>query len=699
MTDGSAIPETNPAPSEPARRALTALAVGAVGVFAAVLGVRTLTTPDLGYHLAYGDHQLDTGRIVDSGLFVYTNTPAPRPPRDAPGPGCWYDGTGTYRFANANWLSQLLMAAVHRAAGLSGLSVLLAVLVAAILAVGVVTMRRLGLPWLWIAAGTGLTAMVAYERFLLRPEVFGYLVLAGQLCLLIRGRPGWRAAAALVALQLLLVNLHSYFFLGLALTGAALGEAVLRRLWRRLRGPGEANGADRAAARLALVLAAQLAVSFVNPWTWRLVLLPIETLLFLRKHDIAGAASPIEGHPWAIIGEFFRPFAGQIFADRKATGAYCVLLALAAVGVAAAAVRRRWAHVLLIAGMTGVSLSMRRNIAPAALLITPPALAACRELLARIRRVRRAAAWAGMAAAAAIALTAAWGCAAVVTQGFYRNERLSVRFGLGPTRCVMPLGPAEWISRHEPAGRLWTGYNVSSNLHYFTRPHREVPILTNTWASPPANMRRVLDCMIGRLALADAPGGADCQIVALQVNPPLDPRYRPLHRRLLDDPNWALVCLDAAHVVFLRADGENAALARRAAITPQSLSVDLPGFVAGLRRLDPAGGHAVYLGAYTLSNLGWYTQAVDVFREVLDEDPYPHRVWTQIGWCLARRGTRRMLAQPRDFRGINDWREARRCFRQALRLRPGYRQAEVNLRLVEQQLADEPRGVIYKDLF
>ncbi|MGB2822874.1 MAG: hypothetical protein WBF17_17965, partial [Phycisphaerae bacterium] len=507
---------------------------------------------------------------------------------------------------------------------------------------------------------------------------------------------GWRRVGALIVLQGVLVNLHSYFLLGIGLTGAVLAEQVLRWLWHRLRGTpggGDAAAGRRNAARLGIVLLGQIGVCFLNPWTWRLAVLPFQTLAFMQKHDIAGSQDPITGHPWAIIGEFFRPFA-PVFAHSKATYAYYVLLGLAAAGAVAAAIRRRWAHVLIIAAMTAVSLFMRRNIASAALLITPAALAACCDLLAEMRRRFRVPALGGLTvgAAVAVALAGAYGCFSVLTQRFYRDERLSVRFGLGPTRSIVPIGPAEWINENRPTGRLWTDYNSSSNLHYFTRPHRPVPVLTNTWAYPPGVMRQALDYAIGRRPFSEQ---ADCQIVVLQVMPKIHPAYTPLGRQLAGDPNWSLVRLDAAHAVFLRSDGENAELARRWAITPRGLGLRIEEFVGELRRLDPIPSHAAYLGGYALANLGWYTQAAAVFRKVLPEDPYPHRVWNQIGWCLRQRGTVRMFQSPPDYRGKQDWHEARRCFLRSLQLKGDYEDARTNLRLIDEQIAAEKAGRLY----
>ena len=688
------------------RRALTASAVTLACAFFVLLGVRTLSTPDLGYHLAYGEHFLDTGRIVDDSLGLYPTIPPEKAKYDLP-PGAWIDASGSYRFPNANWLSQVVLALVHRGAGVKGLSVLLAVLVAGLAAAGLVALRRLGAGGLGMAAGLVLMAMVAYERFLLRPELFGYLVLAWQLCLLNPparageddgAGPSWPAVAGLIVLQALLVNLHSYFLLGLGLTGAAAAAHLGRFLWGRLRKPRDERGDEgfrQRGVRLGAAMGGQVLVCFLNPWTWRLAVLPIQTLRFMSRHRIAGAEAVDTGHPWAIIGEFFRPFAWGVFEHSRASYAYGVLLGVAGLGLVAALTRRRWAHALTIAGMAAVSLTMRRNIAPAAILLTPLAVAACGAAATALRRrmALRPHPAVGLTAAGLLAAAGLYGVFSVVTHRFYRDERRAIRFGLGVTPTVIPVGAAAWISDHHPAGRVWTDYNCSSNLHYFTQPHRPVPVLTNTWAYAPDVMRLVLDCSLGRTAFGPVAESYGCKVVVLQM----DRTSIALGRELVADPNWSLVYLGALHVVFLRADGENAALAGRFAITPRTL--DVPAYIERLRRMDPVGSYSIYLGGFTLAHLGWDAQAIEVIGHVLREygdDPYRHRLWNMMGTCYARRGTLRMLRQPPDFRGKQDWHEARNCFLQAMKARPDYPPAQRNLAEVERQIADEKRGILYQ---
>ena len=121
-----------------------------------VLAIRPVASFDIGYHLAYGDHFLRTGRIVQSGRFgIYTPLDAKILADPAQwGPGCRFDArTGEYRFVNANWLSQIVFAVTHRLGGMTGLCVLRAALIMATFAVIARTMRRAGVAWAWIAGG------------------------------------------------------------------------------------------------------------------------------------------------------------------------------------------------------------------------------------------------------------------------------------------------------------------------------------------------------------------------------------------------------------------------------------------------------------------------------------------------------------------------------------------------------------------
>jgi len=651
---------------------VTALAVASSFTLAVLLGVRPLSSPDLGYHLAYGEEFLDSGRIVDHNAFLYTLEASAA--ISSPGPGCWYDSQGRYRFPNANWLSQVAMAVAWRAAGPTGLCILQAMLVTGIFALMSLTMRLLSVPWPGVAAGILLASMTAYMRMAIRPEVFAYLLLAAQLALLAGRRTTWKTVVGLAVLQLILVNAHSYFLVGPALTtaflfaqAAAWKLPILRPPLMRFR----VQQLHKHVKLLAVALALQALVCLANPWTWRLAILPVQTLLFMRANEIAsGELTGPGGHPWSYIGEFFRPLAGG-FLHTKATYAYLCLLLLAGIGAAASGIKRRWEWLAVIVGMVAVSLSMRRNIAPAAVLITPLAIAGiCGALRGVWRRrsskLRRETTREG---AGALFLLAAWLCVGIATQRFYFNERSGARFGLGLSCMQLPTDAAEWIKTNRPEGKCWTDYTSSSNIHYFA-DKRPVPIVTNTWAYPPDVMRQVLASCLGGHYFAEAQRSYGFDCVAIRA----DRSTSVLVGELSRSSQWQLAYMDAMFLVFVRG------LPDSDAITEAGL--DLPEHIAKLKASDPMPAHALHVGGLTLFHLGWDGAAAEVFAAALTEEPSYHEAWNMRGLCLARRGSLRLRQTGNKSLLI----QARNCFREALAIKGNYPPAAANLQIVESQL-------------
>ena len=170
----------------------------------------------------------------------------------------------------------------------------------------------------------------------------------------------------------------------------------------------------------------------------------------------------------------------------------------------------------------------------------------------------------------------------------------------------------------------------------------------------------------------------------------------PLARRMLADPNWALVDLDAIHATLLRASGPNADLARRRRITPDTLDVD--DFIRRLSAADPVGSFPVYFGASTLADIGWDKQALALQDYSLAKWPdqsHVERVWDMKGTCLVKLGRQAFLkSQPDVQAGRKRWQDARGCFIKALEVRPGYPAARDHRRLIEEDIEAERRGQI-----
>jgi len=699
-----------PAPAAPAAsgaafRALGLAATVAAAVFAVALAVRPIASYDTGYHLAYGDRFLDTGRIVQTHRFIYAEMrPDILADPAALGPGCRFDpDTGTYHFVNGNWLSQAVFAAVHRAAGMGGLGILQAVLIAAIFALMVAVMRRGGVGWHWIAPAVVLAALAAYERFNLRPEVVGYLILLGQVACLTGRTFGRRHAAAVVGLQVLAVNCHSYFLLGIVLAGAMFAGALGRLVWARA-----VTRADAAALRarvkwLGVAGGGAALASLVNPWFVRGAIMPIQTVLFLKAHGIAGAASTAGAiHPWTTIGEFHAPLAPGLMNTRP-TWAFLAVMALAGAGGVVALLRRRWGAAAILAAMAVVAGQMRRNIAPGAMILVPLSMASLADGWSWLR-----ARWAGadrwrpvrggsiLAAVAAGVLAVAW-TATVVNGRFYFVERRPWRFGLGLSRTVMPADAADWLTAHRRPGRVFCDYDSSSNLMYLTRPHPEVPILTNTWAYPPYVMQWVLQITGGQRPFAPAAERLDIRTVVLRSST----ASARLLAALAKDRQWAVGHLSATFAVFIRADAADGV----EPITRETF--DRRAYIEQVRAADPIGAFALHSASLLLVRIGWGNHAIAVAEAAVEADGEYDDALGTLGALLAMRGSDQMLlmqarlakgqadaARAARAAGLRDWRRAEGLFNRALDLNPDHAHAQDQRRLLRRQMDDFARGIV-----
>jgi hypothetical protein len=149
----------------------------AVGLPVLAAFISNLSSVDLAYHLRAGEIILDAGRIPTVDTFTFT-------------------ASGT-SWLNQQWGAQLVLAAVYRLAGWTGLVIFRAALVGVIFGCLFEACRRLGLDlrrasWLTIAA-----FIVSAVALALRPQLLGMALLAVTLLLVAdrRDEPHHRVAA------------------------------------------------------------------------------------------------------------------------------------------------------------------------------------------------------------------------------------------------------------------------------------------------------------------------------------------------------------------------------------------------------------------------------------------------------------------------------------------------------------------------
>lgn len=188
------------------------LAIALPSVAAIIAGVSTV---DLAYHLRAGAGILDGGGIptVDTWTFTLAGTP-------------WTD---------QQWGAQVILAAVYRLGGWTGLLVLRAVLVAVMFGCLFEIGRQRGLGLRSAALLTVAAFLVSAVALALRPQLIGMALFAIVLLLVAdrRARPRWLWAVPLITL--FWANIHGSFFLGPLVVGLAWvedlhdGEPAARR--------------------------------------------------------------------------------------------------------------------------------------------------------------------------------------------------------------------------------------------------------------------------------------------------------------------------------------------------------------------------------------------------------------------------------------------------------------------------------------
>lgn len=236
----------------------------ALGLFA--MAARNVTDPDVWWHLRTGQWIAQTHAVPHADTYSFTCRGKP--------------------WVNHEWLSDLLLYGVYRAAGWGGLIVVFAAITAATLML--VFARSAGRPY-FAALSLVLGAYASAPGWGVRPHTISLLLASIFLLILERSEVDTKLLWWTVPFTLLWVNLHAEYALGIALLGIFLaGEFVEAAM-----GFSEWSKAKPRLRSLAITMLACLAVIPLNPNGMKMYFYPIETLRSeaMQKY-IAEWASP-----------------------------------------------------------------------------------------------------------------------------------------------------------------------------------------------------------------------------------------------------------------------------------------------------------------------------------------------------------------------------------------------------------------------
>lgn len=635
------------------------------GLLVLALAWFKLASVDIGYHVAYGGWFLDHGHIVDRDPFLLPAV--------------------TKSFVNANWGSQIVMALAYRAADAGGLFALRVLLIAGIFALMGRIVYRTTRRWQTVAWTWALAGLAAYERFTMRPELFSYAFMLAMLALL-NGRSLTRRRIILLAiLQLAWVNFHSYFLVGLMLTGAYAGTAWIRVL---LAGPSRPDaGGESARARLLMwALAIQIAVCFINPWGYRGATFPVQALRSLEAGGILGSTPDraATDNPWSLISEFHSPWSHfeMRVASRTLSG-YVLVVALSGLAAIMAIRRGRWAELLFLVALFAMSCQMRRNIAQFALAGVPIAMCLLVAPVSLDQPIRRFRALIGNIATVGLAVLAVVWIVGIVDGRFYYSERrLNREFGFGYSSRSFANDAAAWLGRQadvEPG--LFVNYNASSNALPKLGGRFKLLVDTNTFAYNEDTLGLAQRLGQGSDRYAETLEKLGLQAALIQCGADADALVRQL---AADYTEWALVYFDRQAVIFVRRIPAHVPLisANRvdaARLDPAAWMTAAPS--SGIARaVDLTASAAVPLA------LEWHDRAMPMLQDAVAAAPDYDEAWVNLGKCFGIRANRARAEGRTADEAAVDLREAIRCFERAKAIHPLSVEAASNLQKANQSL-------------
>jgi hypothetical protein len=404
-----------PEPSkESPSRWLPWLALAAV---VAAISLQKIRTFDYWWHLRSGQLIAETGSVPRFDVFSFTA-----------------EGS---RWIDIHWLHQLGLHGLYSLGGhgavVWGKFLLVAALVVVLGRIGYRAERALV-----SVVPLALMLLVAGDRFMPRPELPSFVLLAGVLALVDRfERRGDRSIWGVVLLQLVWVNLHGLFALGLAVCGIHL---VAGLLWPRVRG--EAVDVPRVKELAGVTCVATLA-SLCNPNFLDAALYPLTQLGMVAVPELRVAHQSME---LRTLVAAWSELTGL------AKGLTLASISLPAAAMAANHRRVRGSDLLLFGAFLFLGFASQRNLALFAVVGVPITVRNLNAFLdARPEVVSVLLGRASHALAVLLLLVVAGDLA---RGSFFFRLGVFREPGVGVMEMLYPIGAADWIDAHRPKGPL-----------------------------------------------------------------------------------------------------------------------------------------------------------------------------------------------------------------------------------------------------
>ena len=251
---------------------------------------------DTGYHIRAGEYILDGLIIPKHDMFSFLSPPIP--------------------WTAHEWLSEVIMAAIHGIFGLTGIVIFFAILNSFVYYFLFKILQSLKANIIIATFVIILVIVSSQMHWLARPHIFSMLFILLWYFLLDTYQDDKKNILYLqIPLMLLWVNMHAGFIVGFILNGIYL----FARMVKLISSPHpDRDSHKKKAIYLLLITAGCLIVSLINPYGYEILVFPFKLVAekFIMN-NVAEYLSPNFHSEWAIPFEAFLLFTLAVFALSK----------------------------------------------------------------------------------------------------------------------------------------------------------------------------------------------------------------------------------------------------------------------------------------------------------------------------------------------------------------------------------------------
>lgn len=477
----------------------------------------TLSVNDLGRHIKNGEMLFETKDVLKTNFYSYTEP--------------------DFTFINHHWLSGVIFYFLNKTIGFSGMVIFkMVVLLSAFILVFLASIKKANF---WLAAIFSLPAiLILMERVELRPEIFSYLFVAVFLYSLIdlEKHPERKRIFWLIPLQLLWVNLHTFFFIGILLTAGFLLEKAVSNL--------KNLNSDPLVKKTALLLMILIAVCFINP------------------SGIKGALYPLnifENYGYRISENQSLSFSREIYWWDISIKIFAPLVYLLTFSFLFALKRKPIFYFLASAGVSAASFFLVRALPLFGLIFLPVVSYNFNVISSKIKENILRIVALGTFIFTAIIL---YQPAATTATPYER--------GIGLSRYTNDA--AIFFEEQSLKGPIFNDYDIGSYLIFHLFPEEKVFVDNRPEAYPASFFEEVYYPAIQQEEKwQEIQEKYDFNVIFFSQHDGGAGVTEFLIRRL-DDPFWSLVYVDACSIIFLKNNPENQQVIEKFRITPENIS-------------------------------------------------------------------------------------------------------------------------------